>query len=78
MKEYFGVKRASQEIGSGKVIKMISNDFKSHFFKKSNNYKKPVIHEIMKNIGHPMVTSMSYDDFKEKYKDNEFFIYEEN
>lgn len=78
MKEYFAAKRASQEIGAGNIVKMISNDFKTHLFKKSNNYKKPVLHEIQRNLGRPMVTSMTYDEFKEKYKDNEFFIYEEN
>ena len=29
MKEYFGVKKATQAIGEGKTVKMISNDFKS-------------------------------------------------
>ncbi len=78
MKEYFSSKRATQEIGNGQIVKMLSTDFKSHFFKKSKNYKKPVLHEIHKSIGKPMFQDMTYDEFKEKYKDNEFYIYEDN
>ena len=78
MKEYFAAKRACQEIGDGNIVKMISNDFKTHFFKKGKNPKKPVIHEIQKSIGRPMFTTMSYDELREKYKDNEFYIYEGN
>jgi len=78
MKEYFSAKRASHEIGVGNIVKMISSDFKTHLFKKSNNYKRPVLHEIQRSLGRPMITSMTYDEFREKYKDNEFFIYEEN
>lgn len=78
MKEYFSAKRATQEIGDGHIVKMLSNDFKTHLFKKGKNYKKPIVHEIKKTIGKPMFTSMTFDEFREKYKDNEFYIYEEN
>ena len=76
MKEYFSVKKAVQEIGDGNIVKMLSNDFKSHFFKKGTNYKKPIVHEIKKSIGKPFITYMTFDEFKEKYKDNEFFVYD--
>lgn len=78
MKEYFSSKKAVQYIGEGKVVKMLSSDFKSHFFKKSKNYKTPVLHEIQRNIGKNFYKEMTFDEFKETYKDNEFFVYEEN
>ena len=77
MKEYFSSKKALQHIADGKTVKMLSNDFKTHLFSKSpKNYTMPVLHKIEKTIGRPMFMNMSYDEFKEKYKDNEFYIYE--
>ena len=78
MKQYFSCDRAAKEIGDNKVVKMLSNDFKTHLFKRApKNYLKPVTHIIQKTLGKPAYLNMSYDEFKEKYKDNEFFIYEE-
>jgi len=79
MKEYFSVKKALTEMIDGNTVKMSSNDFKSHLFKiDKKNYQKPILHEVKKNIGGIIRMTMTYNDFKEKYKDNEFYIYEEN
>lgn len=75
MKQYFGVDRALKEIASGESVKMVSNDFKNHIFKKSK-YGKPILHEVQKNIGKPIHLHIDYDEFKEKFKDKEFYIYE--
>ena len=55
--------------------RMVSNDFKNHIFKKSK-YGKPILHEVQKNIGKPIHLHIDYDEFKEKFKDKEFYIYE--
>ena len=78
MRQYFSCDKAIKEIGDNKVVKMLSSDFKTHLFKRApKNYQKPVTHIIQKTLGKPMYTNMSYDEFKEKYKDNEFFVYED-
>lgn len=75
MKQYFGVDRALQEIASGEKIKLVSNDFKSHIFSKTK-YGKPILHEVQKSVGKNIILHMDYNEFKEKYKNNEFYIYE--
>ena len=78
MKQYFSCDKAVKEIGDNNIVKMISNDFKTHLFKRSpKNYQKPVIHIIQKTLGKPVYMNLSYDEFKEKYHDKEFYIYEE-
>ena len=73
----FGVKKALQEIVDGNKVKMLSTDFKTHLFYKSNNkYGKPIIHMIIRLNGGPIDLHLTYDEFKEKFSDNKFYIYE--
>ena len=76
MKEYFGAKKATQVIGNGETVKMSSTDFKTHLFSLSKNYRKPVLHEIRRSIGKPLFKELTYDEFKEQFKENEFYKYE--
>ena len=73
----FNVKKAIQEIVSGQTIKMESCDFKTHlFYKSTSGYGKPVIHEVRKMAGAPITLHLTYDELKEKFGDQKFYIYE--
>lgn len=79
MKNYFGVQTAIRYIANGEKVKMVSTDFKSHFFYLGKNKSdgRSIIHEVKKNGGSNIILHVSYDDMKEKFKNNEFYIYEE-
>lgn len=75
--EQFGVKKALQLIVDGQQIKMSSTDFKSHIFKKNTGkFGKPIIHNIIKNVGHNMSLHLTYDEFLDKFKNNVFYVYD--
>jgi hypothetical protein len=72
----FGIKKAIQEIANGNVIKMESSDFKTHlFYQSKSGFGKPIIHTIRKSIGRPVDLHLTYDEFKEKFGENYFYIY---
>ena len=73
MKE-FGIKTAFQKILNEEKVNMSSTDFKSHIFYLNKEHNgKPIIHEIIRNLGPNLKLHVSYDEFKEKFKDNKFY-----
>jgi len=78
MDNKFGIKQAIQEIASGNTIKMESTDFKMHlFYKSTNGYGKPIIHAVRKSVGRPVDLHLTYDEFKERFGENKFYLYKE-
>lgn len=77
MDKVFGIKQAIQEIASGNKVKMKSVDFKTHVFYKSNNNYKPIIHNVRRSIGGPIDLHLTYDEFKDKFGENKFYLYED-
>lgn len=77
MDNKFGIKQAIQEIASGNIVKMESSDFKTHIFYKAKYGNKPIIHAIRKSVGRPVDLHLTYDEMKEKFRENKFYIYEE-
>jgi len=76
--EKIGIKKAIQEIADGNVVKMESNDFKTHlFYKSKSGYGKPIIHAIRKSVGKPVDLHLTYDEMKEKFGEYKFYIYED-
>ena len=74
----FGIKKAIQEIADGNVVKMESTDFKMHlFYKSKSGYGKPIIHAIRKSVGSPIDLHLTFDEMKEKFSENKFYIYED-
>ena len=74
----FGIKKAIQEIADGNVVKMESTDFKTHlFYKSKSGFGKPIIHAVRKLIGRPLDLHLTFDEFKEKFGENKFYIYED-
>lgn len=74
----FGIKKAIQEIADGTVVKMESEDFKTHLFYKSKlSYGKPIIHAIRKSFGKPVDLHLTFDEMKDKFGENKFYIYTE-
>lgn len=73
----FGIKKAIQEIADGHVVKMESEDFKTHlFYKSKNGIGKPIIHMVRRSVGRPLDLHLTYDEFKKKFAENKFYIYE--
>lgn len=74
----FGIKKAIQEIADGNVVKMESSDFKTHlFYKSKRGYGKPIVHAIRKSVGHPVDLHLDFDEFKNKFAEYKFFIYDD-
>lgn len=74
----FGIKKAIQEIADDNVVKMESTDFKMHlFYKSKSGYGKPIIHAIRKSVGNPIDLHLTFDEMKDKFAENKFYIYED-
>lgn len=76
--EQFGIKKALIEIGDNQIVKMSSTDYKCHLFYKSNNKYdiKPIIHEIRKNNNSNVKLHLTYEEMKDKFSENKFYIFE--
>ena len=76
--DQFGIKKAQLEIMDNHVVKMSSTDYKCHlFYKTDNKYDtKPIIHEIRKSSGSPARLHLTYEEMKEKFGENKFYIFE--
>lgn len=75
--DQFGIKKAIIEIGDNQVVKMSSTDYKCHLFYKSNdNFSKPIVHEIRKNTGPNVKLHLTFEEMKEKFGENKFYIFE--
>jgi len=74
----FGIKKALQEVADGNIVKMESSDFKTHlFYKSKTGFGKPIIHAVRKSIGRPVDLHLTFDEMKEKFGENKFYIYED-
>ena len=75
--DQFGIKKALIEIGDNQIVKMSSTDYKCHlFYKSTNNFGKPIIHEIRKNVGKNVKLHLTRDEMIEKFGENKFYIYD--
>lgn len=77
---YYNYKTALVKISEGQQVKMSSGDFRKHIFylnpKAGNKGQKELIHAIKSNrMVIPKEHQMTYDDFIEKYKGNDFLDY---
>ena len=74
----FGIKKALQEVADGNVVKMESEDFKTHlFYKSKSGFGKPIIHAVRKSVGRPVDLHLTFDEMKERFGENKFYIYED-
>ena len=76
--DQFGIKKALQELADNQTLKMSSTDYKCHlFYRSKEKFGKPIIHEIRKNVGKNVKLHLTFDEMKEKFGENKFYIYDE-
>jgi len=80
MKQEIKINGAFKNIINGKEIKMLTDNYKSNVFflnPRREIYDKPIIWEITNSSGSVITKYLTYDEFKEKFKENTFIILNE-
>ena len=73
--ETFGFKKAIKYIAAGQEVNMVSEDFKSHIFRKNNNNSSDnIIHEIVGSNNRIITLNIDIDNMKSKFGNNKFYI----
>ena len=74
MRELIKCKTAIDSIINGYEVKLITTDFKTNIFTKNPNTDgKPIMWTIRKSSGPDIIRYLTYDEFKEKYKNESFY-----
>lgn len=75
--DQFGIKKALIKIADNEVVKMSSTDYKCHlFYKSTDNFGKPIIHEVIRNAGKNIKLHLTREEMIEKFGENKFYIYD--
>ena len=73
MSERVKCKKALEYIIDGYEVKMITTDFKGNVFIKNKREGKPIMWTVIKSTGNNIIRFLTYDEFKERFKDNFFY-----
>ena len=73
MNEYVKCRKAIEYIIDGYEVKMVTIDFKGNIFTLNKKEGKPIVWTIIKSTGPDIVRYLTFDEFKERFKDNEFY-----
>ena len=79
MKQELKINGAFKNLLDGKEIKMLTSNYKTNIFYLNQNRsynEKPIVCHITNTKGNVITKYITYDDFKEKFKDNTFIIIE--
>jgi hypothetical protein len=78
MKQELKVNGAFKNLLNGEQVKMLTDNYKSNIFRLNenrDNNSKPIVWEILSSRS-PITRYLTYDEFKEKFKDNTFIVLE--
>ena len=73
MSEYVKYRKALEYIIDGFEVKMVTTDFKGNIFTINKNEGKPIKWIIIRSSGSNLQKFLTFDEFKEKFKDNFFY-----
>lgn len=73
MGERVKCKKALEYIIDGYEVKMITTDFKGNIFYLNKKEGKPIMWTVIKSTGNNIIRFLTYDEFKERFKDNFFY-----
>ena len=73
MNEYVKCRKALQYILDGYEVKMVTTNFKGNVFTPNKKEGKPIVWTVIRSVGNNIVRYLTYDEFKERFKDNEFY-----
>lgn len=73
MSEYVKYRKALEYIIDGFEVKMVTTDFKGNVFYLNKKEGNPIVWSVIKSTGNNITRFLTYDDFKERFKDNYFY-----
>jgi len=79
MKQELKINGAFKQLLDGKEIKMLTSNYKSNIFYLNPNRTyntKPIIWDIINSGGRIITKYLTFEDFKEKFKENIFIVLE--
>lgn len=79
MKQELKINGAFKQLLDGKEIKMLTSNYKSNIFYLNPNRTyntKPIIWDTINSGGRIITKYLTFEDFKEKFKENIFIVLE--